>query len=266
MLVKDSKRKYTRSQIEEAVKNSTSVVGVLRQLGVQYRSGTSWRMIKSYLVEFGLDTSHFTRTNTGKVSPKKRPPSVVLTFDPNRTYRVKGFILRRVLFEVGVPCRCSGCGLGPEWNGKKLQLVVDHENGDWRDCRRENLRLLCPNCHSQTETFNNRKSYATVSCKRCGSKFESRVKLDGTTATEFCSTRCGGSTAQQKVKGLWPDPVELRRMVWDSTVEKVAKHIGVSGCAVKKRCKRLGIGTPPRGYWSKMRGNSSGGEHTMTPC
>lgn len=49
--------------------------------------------------------------------------------------------------------RCQLCGLGPEWNGKDLVLQIDHKNGDKYDHRFENLRYLCPNCHSQTETY-----------------------------------------------------------------------------------------------------------------
>ncbi len=48
---------------------------------------------------------------------------------------------------------CTLCGQGPEWNGKVLVLQLDHENGDCTDNRLENLRFMCPNCHSQTETF-----------------------------------------------------------------------------------------------------------------
>lgn len=51
-----------------------------------------------------------------------------------------------------MPYRC-GCGLTDNWQGKPLVLQLDHINGINNDNRLENLRFLCPNCHSQTETF-----------------------------------------------------------------------------------------------------------------
>ena len=49
--------------------------------------------------------------------------------------------------------RCAICGMAAEWNGQPLVLVLDHVNGDPEDNRRENLRLVCPNCDSQLPTF-----------------------------------------------------------------------------------------------------------------
>lgn len=48
---------------------------------------------------------------------------------------------------------CVKCGQSEIWNGKHLALQVDHIDGDSDNCKSDNLRLLCPNCHSQTETF-----------------------------------------------------------------------------------------------------------------
>ena len=51
--------------------------------------------------------------------------------------------------------QCDSCGLS-EWRGKPLSVHIEHINGIHNDHRLENLRMLCPNCHSQTETYGGR--------------------------------------------------------------------------------------------------------------
>lgn len=66
----------------------------------------------------------------------------------NRTH-----LKKRLIRENYLKNTCNSCGVGPFWNGRPLTLEMDHINGDNRDNRIDNLRILCLNCHSQTPTF-----------------------------------------------------------------------------------------------------------------
>jgi len=62
------------------------------------------------------------------------------------------FVKKRILQDNILLYICDECGID-EWHGKKIILDLDHKNGNNRDNRLENLRFLCPNCHSFTETY-----------------------------------------------------------------------------------------------------------------
>jgi hypothetical protein len=150
------KVKYSKELLDEIVKGSISVAEVIRKLGLK-QSGGNHSHITRRIVKYGISTEHFlgSGANSGtrhKGGPDKLLPHQVLVanrFD-GRKEDIKR--LRRAMIESGIPQLCS-CGLGVEWNGKKLVLQVDHIDGDPLNNRIENLRFLCPNCHSQTDNF-----------------------------------------------------------------------------------------------------------------
>lgn len=139
--------KYSDEQLVDAVKKSTSVMGVMRQLGIKLTGGSHGHITRR-IRRAGIDTSHFTGQghNKGKPSPKRRKAADVLVISSNGR-RAHADKLRRALLEIGRLYLCVDCGNDGTWLGRSLTLEIDHINQNWLDHRPENLRFLCPNCH-----------------------------------------------------------------------------------------------------------------------
>jgi len=163
------------------------------------------------------------------------------------TYKAK-----KKLIEDGIKDHvCEKCGLS-EWLGEPIPIELHHVDGNRFNFDLENLRILCPNCHAK-EPNNSGASNKKVRVKK------PRVLKK---KKRYCCITCGAEVSlkngecvscayKKREKADWPDAAALKKLVWDVPMTLIAKNLGVSGKAVAKRCSKLGIKTPGRGYWTK---------------
>ena len=145
--------KYTKSELVEAVSTSTSLRQTLIKLNVAPYGG-NYDVLRRAIRHHHLDTTHFKGQawNKGKKLPAKKPLAKYLTRNSSiSSYKLKNRLLQEQLIEA----KCSNCGKS-SWLSQPIPLELDHINGNNKDNRFENLRLLCPNCHALTPTYRGR--------------------------------------------------------------------------------------------------------------
>lgn len=140
--------------VREAVDGARSYAQVLRRLGLK-PGGTVYRRLQERITELGLDTSAMKGQAWARGLKAPSPPSYTYQLDEilvkdsrylNNVTLKKRLLRADLLVEV-----CYVCGLR-EWRGQTAPLRLDHINGDRRDNRLENLRMICPNCDAFQDT------------------------------------------------------------------------------------------------------------------
>jgi len=230
-----------KEELRKIVNKCSSFKEVLQKIGMKPSCGNyktlSVRINKDSIC---LDTINLKRTEDRQGRVKKH-------FSGNEIFVVNsrfdsGSIKKRFL-ALNVEYCCSDCGIGNVYNNKPIVLQLDHINGTNNDNRPENLRLLCPNCHSQTETFGTKGRKTLKKKYYCDCGKEKNIKA------KECSA-CRNSNRETKI--VWPDPSIIKDLIWKKSCSEVAKDLGVSDVTVSKFCKKHGIPKPPRGYWAKQ--------------
>lgn len=236
-------KKWKFEIINPVVQQSKSMKEFLQLLQI-FPNGNSYNQFKRIIKRLNINNSHWIKE---VVLPKpKCDINKYLVKDCDVPLRsIKNRLIKEGLLEN----KCSACGINqwttPISSDNSIQLQIDHINGINNDHRIENIRLLCPNCHSKTHTFAGKNSKRIKKIKVC---------LDCSKIVYKDSIRCrpcSSKIAVRKKKINWPSPEEMAKLVWEKSSVKLAHELGVSDKAIEKYCKKHNISKPPRGYWMK---------------
>lgn len=155
-LKKRNNYKIDNETLKKAVEQSISIAGVFEKLDL-CNTGSAYKTLKRRISDLEIDISHFKgqgylHGKTHNWAPKQ---DIEIILVQNSTYVSTSSLKKRLVKENILENRCYGlgCNITTHWNGSPIVLQLDHINGIHNDNRKENLRFLCPNCHSQTSTF-----------------------------------------------------------------------------------------------------------------
>lgn len=220
--------KYTEEEFREAVRISNSIKETLDKLGMA-SGGASYKTFHSAVKKYNIDYSHFGQNKNRVYTPKRTLEELLILADGPGDYYLGSHKLKLRLYREGLlEPKCKICKI-ENWNDQELAFELDHINGIRWDNRLENLRILCPNCHSQQDTSKGKRLKKNSKyCSDCGTNISP--------AAERCKP-CASPLIKRKYKIDWPPMDELRQMVNQSNRSKVAKQLGVSDNAIKKRLK-----------------------------
>lgn len=217
----------TREKFQEIVKSYNTLAEIIRHFGL---GSGNYETLKARLESDNIDYSHIKLgldTNKYRDGNNKKDISEYLNKDTKIWHGQQLKI--RLIRENVLENECSVCGQGSEWNGKELVLQLDHINGINSDNRLENLRIICPNCHTQTPTFSGRNGGRANNnnCNVCGV----RIAKKSSKCQRCHLTQVGRN---QKTKISWPETNELINLTSEFGFREIGRRLGVSDNAIRK--------------------------------
>lgn len=232
-------KRISDSNFTQIVAASRNYSDICRKLGLRVQ-GSNFRVLKRKILCLNISISHF---SVGcPVGLRSNPLNKILV--ENSDYQ-SSLLRKRLLREGLLKNVCLKCGNNGEWMGEKITLQLDHINGDRRDNRLENLRILCPNCHTQTKTHSGKRLKKIYICPCCKSIYNGYGKL------------CIKCFKEKRKEDAAISIEDIKEELWKIPATHIAKKFGVTSVYIKKLCKVYGIETPPRGYWTAIIKNGA---------
>ena len=145
------KREYAIDKLIENADKCVNMLDLCHKMGIENVGGEDYKEVKDLAKELGIELKFsYKRNTTLKMDNRKRELKTILV--ENSKYKNATTLKERLIKEGIKEYICERCK-NTEWEGKPIPLQIHHINGVHNDNRIENIQLLCPNCHSLTDTY-----------------------------------------------------------------------------------------------------------------
>lgn len=218
---------WNLERIKEVIPQCINFTEVLEMLSIP-RQGNNSNTLKRLLDENNIDYSHF----TGRARVYNNTSTSISEYLSNRVKITSGKLRIKLLTEWLKENKCEICGI-TKWLGNPIVCQLHHIDGNNQNNNLENLQILCPNCHSQTENYcgsanvNKTKYY----CKDCGKEINK-----GSVYCTICSHKHTRKVKDRPSKEkLLQDFKELKSFV------KIGAKYGVSDNSIRKWFIQVGL-------------------------
>jgi hypothetical protein len=219
--------RHEKIELERFLEESKSFREFLMKIGSSSNGSGSYKSIKNQLKSIGIEIKDFKYKS---IIPIKKTNEEVFTENSNFS---RQHLKKRIIKNNIIEYKCSECKNDGIWNNKRLSLQLEHKNGVNDDNRIENLTFLCPNCHSQTDTYsgkNNKKSLdKEIEKKQC--KCGKYIRRESENCIECNSIK------SKKIKDR-PTLEQLLKEIEETNYVLVGKKYGVSDNCIRKWIKQ----------------------------
>lgn len=207
---------YDNEKVINAIKNNKSIASTMKSLGItNYRERHHYSKFNEFVKENNIDISHF---------PKKIQKRPIDDYFSNKFPLQSNKLRKRLISEGYFEHKCSKCNLS-EWMGELIPIELDHIDGNNKNNSLDNLRLLCPNCHAQTDTYKGKN------IKKPKEKYNSKSLKNKKVINK--------QLPKERKKKCTLSNAEIYKIFLDnnSNYTKTSKIIGISDNAIRKRIK-----------------------------
>lgn len=233
---------FTKEELQEFLDTSSSYKEVLDIIGLS-PIGNNYNTLNKFIKLYELSTEKIdekrklmfnnvsSKHNSNKYSTKEK----LLSALNENTCTAKSSRLLKYLIDFRIKeYKCEKCGIS-EWNNLPITLELHHKDGNNKKNQLDNLEVLCPNCHSQTNNFRfkNKKQKEKVSqydlCPVCNTNYKS-----------LASEMCQECRNKEKEKNI-PAKETVKDLIRNKPFTQIGEMFNVSDNAIRKWCKKYGL-------------------------